>query len=304
LIKDDQGKAAGAILYNMETKEYHVARAKATVLTTGGFGRLHLQGYQTTNHYGATGDGLVLAYQAGARLTDMDTVQYHPTGAAYPEQIVGLLVTEKVRNLGGQPLNKDGELFVHPLEPRDVEASALIRECYVRNMGIETPTGMRGVWLDSPLVDLIRGEGTVEKALPAMVRQYARFDIDMTKDPIIVFPTLHFQNGGVELMSDKCETSIQGLFGAGEVTGGVHGKNRLMGNSILDYNVYGRRAGIYAAQYAKKTSIGKLSLDHISSYEKMLKEKKIVTDRKSPMLLPEYRQDKVLSHSLDLSLSG
>lgn len=300
LIKDDFGYVAGAVLYNMETQEYYVARAKATILATGGFGRLHLQGFQTTNHYGATADGLVLAYHAGARLIDMDSVQYHPTGAAYPEQIVGLLVTEKVRTLGGQPVNKYGELFVYPLEPRDVEASAVIRECYERNNGIKTPTGMRGVWLDSPIIDIIRGEGTIEKTLPAMVRQYARFDINMTKDPILVFPTLHFQNGGVEMISDKAETTLPGLFGAGEVTGGVHGKNRLMGNSILDYSVYGRRAGIFAAEYAKKAKLGKLTLDHVARYEKILKEAGIETDRKAPILLPEYRGEKVLSHALNI----
>jgi succinate dehydrogenase/fumarate reductase flavoprotein subunit len=191
-------------------------------------------------------------------------------------------------------------LFVHPLEPRDVEASALIRECYVRNNGIVTPTGMRGVWLDSPLVDLIRGEGTVESSLPAMVRQFGRFDIDMTKDPILVFPTLHFQNGGVELIDDKTQTNLPGLFAAGEVSGGVHGKNRLMGNSILDYSVYGRRAGIFAAEYAKKVKLGKLNLDHVNKYEKMLSDAGIKTDKKTPILLPEYRGEKVLSRSLDI----
>jgi succinate dehydrogenase / fumarate reductase flavoprotein subunit len=300
LIKDNLGHVAGAILYNMETREYYVARAKATILATGGFGRLHIQDYQTTNHYGATADGLVIAYRAGAKLVDMDSVQYHPTGAAYPEQIVGLLVTEKVRNLGGQPINKKGELFVHPLEPRDIESSSLIRECYERNNGIETPTGMRGVWLDSPIIDMIHGEGTIEKALPAMVRQFNRFNIDMTKDPILVFPTLHFQNGGVELISDKAETTLPGLFGAGEVTGGVHGKNRLMGNSILDYSVYGRRAGIFAAKYTKKAKLGKLTLAHVKKYEKMLKGLKI--QRKAPILLPEYRGEKVLSRALDICM--
>ncbi len=299
LILDDEGKAAGAVLFNLETDQYYVVRAKATILATGGFGRLHIQGFATTNHYGATADGLVMAYHVGARLIDLDSVQYHPTGAAYPEQIVGLLVTEKVRGLGAQPVNKNGELFVHPLEPRDVESSTFIRECYGRDNGLVTPTGMKGVWLDSPMIDELREEGAIRKNLAAMVRMFERFGIDMTKDPILVFPTLHYQNGGVEI-NEKAETSIKGLFAGGEVEGGVHGKNRLMGNSLLDYNVFGRRAGINAAEYVKKVTLGKLSLDHVWKYEEALKNAGIETDRKAPMLLPDYRGKQVLSRALDI----
>jgi succinate dehydrogenase/fumarate reductase flavoprotein subunit len=299
LLLDDEGKAAGAILYNMETEQYYVVRAKSTILATGGFGRLHIQGFATTNHYGATADGLVLAYHAGVKLIDLDSVQYHPTGAAYPEQIVGLLVTEKVRGLGAQPVNKDGNMFVFPLEPRDVEAANLIRECYGRNNGVTTPTGMRGVWLDSPMIDELQGEGTIKENLAAMVRMFDRFGIDMTQDPILVFPTLHYQNGGVEI-NVRAETSVPGLFAGGEVEGGVHGKNRLMGNSLLDYNVFGRRSGINAAKYAQKVNLGKLSLDHVRKYEKALKNAGVKTDRKAPILLPEYRGKEVLSRALDI----
>ncbi len=298
-LTDDDGKVAGAVLYNMETEQYYVVRAKAVVLATGGFGRLHIQGFPTTNHYGATADGLVLAYHVGANLIDLDSVQYHPTGAAYPEQIVGLLVTEKVRGLGAQPVNKNGDLFVYPLEPRDVESAAFIRECYGKNNGVITPTGIQGVWLDSPMIDDLGGEGTIRKGLAAMVRMFERFGIDMTKDPILVFPTLHYQNGGVEI-NDKTETSVKGLFAAGEVEGGVHGKNRLMGNSLLDYNVFGRRAGMRAAEYVKKATVGKLSLDHVQKYEEALKKAGIKTDRKAPMLLPDYRGKQVLSRALDI----
>ncbi|MCD6222209.1 MAG: FAD-binding protein, partial [Thermoplasmata archaeon] len=242
LITDEQGKVAGAVLFNMETEQYYVVKAKATIMATGGFGRLHIQGFPTTNHYGATADGLVMAYRVGARLRDMDSVQYHPTGAAYPEQILGLLVTEKVRSLGGQPVNVDGEQFVHPLEPRDVEASAFIRECYDRNKCVVTPTGMRGIWLDSPMIEMIHGKGTIERRLGAMFRMFKRFDIDMREEPILVFPTLHYQNGGIEIDREARvlgkDGVIAGLFAAGEVEGGVHGKNRLMGNSLLDTQVF------------------------------------------------------------------
>ncbi len=299
LITDDRGAVAGAVLYNMETEEYYVARAKATILATGGYGRLHIQGFETTNHYGATGDGIVLAYHVGARLRDLDATQYHPTGAAYPEQIVGQLCTEKLRTHGAQPVNRDGELFVHPLEPRDVEAAAIIRECYGRDKGIVTPTGMRGVWLDTPLIDIIHGEGTIERRFAAMLRQYNRFGIDIRKEPILVFPTLHYQNGGVAI-NVRAETSVPGLFAAGEVSGGVHGKNRLMGNSQLELYVFGRRAGRYAAEYARKTRLGRLTLDHVLRYERWLKEAGIETNRRAPILLPEYRGERVLTHRIRL----
>ncbi|HDT14385.1 MAG TPA: FAD-binding protein, partial [Candidatus Aminicenantes bacterium] len=233
LLTDEESKVVGALLWNIETEGYKVVRAKATVLATGGFGRLHIRGFPTTNHYGATYDGPVMAYRAGARLRDTDTVQYHPTGAAYPQQIIGLLLTEKLRTSGAQPLNVKGEEFVFPLEPRDVEAAAFIRECYIRDNGVTSPTGMKGVWLDTPLIDILHGKGSTEKAFPAMVRMFKRFDIDMIKDPVLVFPTLHYQNGGVET-DPQGATNIKGLFVAGEVSGGVHGKNRLMGNSTLD----------------------------------------------------------------------
>ena len=129
LIKDENGNAAGAVLLNMETKEILIARAKTVIIATGGAGRLHYQGFPTSNHYGATADGLVLGYRAGAKLLYADTLQYHPTGAAFPEQIFGALVTEKVRSLGAKLINVDGEAFMHPLETRDVSAASIIREC-------------------------------------------------------------------------------------------------------------------------------------------------------------------------------
>lgn len=296
----DEERVTGAIIWNFETQEYKIVGAKATILATGGFGRLHIRGFPTSNHYGATCDGVVIAYRAGAKLRDMDTVQYHPTGAAYPQQIIGLLLTEKLRTSGAQPVNKNGEAFVFPLEPRDVEASAFIRECYIRDNGIVTPTGMRGIWLDTPLIDILHGKGTTEKAFPAMVMMFKRFGIDIVKDPVLVFPTLHYQNGGVET-DPWGRTNLEGLWVAGEVSGGVHGKNRLMGNSTLDCMVFGRRAGISAAKYVlsgKKQ--GKLTLNHVKKYVKMLKEAKINSKRKAPILLPEYRGKAVLARMIDI----
>ena len=299
LLMDDMGQVAGAVLYDLDSDEYMIARAKSTVLATGGFGRLHIQGFETTNHYGATGDGIALAYRAGARLRDLDATQFHPTGAAYPEQIVGQLCTEKLRSRGAQPVNRHGELFIYRLETRDVEASAIIRECYGRDNSIVTPTGMRGVWLDTPLIDIINGEGTIEREFAAMLRNFNKFDIDIREEPTLVFPTLHYQNGGVEI-NTRCETGVPGLFAAGEVAGGVHGKNRIMGNSQLDLYVFGRRAGRFAAERAKKAIVGKLTLSHLDRYERCLADAGIETDRRAPLLLPEYRGRRTLEHQLKL----
>ena len=299
LTTDGSGRVTGAVLYNLETGAYQVVGAKAVVLATGGFGRLHIRGFPTTNHYGATADGLVLAYRAGARLRDADTVQYHPTGAAYPIQIVGFLLTEKLRSAGAQPVNKDGEAFVFPLEPRDVEASAIIRECYVRENGVTTPSGLRGVWLDTPLIDVIHGKGYIDRAFPAMKRMYARFDIDMTVDPVLVFPTLHYQNGGVET-DPRGGTNIEALWVAGEVSGGVHGKNRLMGNSTLDTMVFGRRAGMAAASYARSAAAGERTFRHVERFTRALRDAGVDVGRRGPMLLPEYRGKAALARMIDV----
>jgi succinate dehydrogenase / fumarate reductase flavoprotein subunit len=287
LIMDDRGQVAGAVLVNLETGEHHVVRAKCTILATGGSGRLHYQEFATTNHYGATGDGVVLAYRAGAEVSFLDTMQYHPTGAAYPAQILGLLVTEKVRGLGAQVCNIHGNQFVFPRETRDVESSAIIRECAERGRGVDTPSGFTGVWLDSPMIDLIHGPGTIQKELPAMIRQFERFGVDMVRDPLLVYPTLHYQNGGVSLQPDGA-TSIPCLYGAGEISGGVHGSNRLMGNSLLEVTVYGRRAGRAAGQRAKEVTLGKLTLAHVDAWQQQLDEAGIEPDLESPLLLPDY----------------
>jgi succinate dehydrogenase/fumarate reductase flavoprotein subunit len=303
LLLDHKGQCAGGVLYNLETEEYFTVKAKATILATGGYGRLHIRGFDTTNHYGATGDGLVMAYRAGAKLLYMDSVQYHPTGASFPEQIAGFLITEKIRGAGGQPVNKNGDLFVFPREPRDVEASAFMQECLERKNGIQTPSGRVGVWLDSPLIDMLQGEGYVNKQFPAMHRQFIHYGIDITKEPMLVYPSLHYQNGGIEI-NDRSETNIRGLFVAGEASGGVHGRNRLMGNSVLDYNVFGRRAGKNAAEYVKTARIGKLTLEHVDNYEKELKAARIRTNRVAPVLLPSYTPEDVRKRQLTACYEG
>ena len=286
LIKDEQGRCAGAVLMNMETKDILVARAKAVIIATGGAGRLHYQGFPTSNHYGATADGLVLAYRAGAKLLYADTLQYHPTGAAEPTQIFGALVTEKVRSLGAQLVNKNGEAFVYSLETRDVTASSIIRECNQRNNGVKTTDG-QGVWLDTPMIEMIGGEGTIEKRIPAMMRMFGKYGIDIRKEPILIYPTLHYQNGGIDI-SDNGESDIENLFVAGEAVGGIHGRNRLMGNSLLDIIVFGRIAGRNAGNKSKEVTVGKLTLSHVDEFNKELEGAGLKPTKLSPQILPDY----------------
>jgi succinate dehydrogenase / fumarate reductase flavoprotein subunit len=287
LLIDSDDRIAGAVLQDFDTGRLMIVGAKAVIIATGGSGRLHYQKFPTTNHYGATGDGLVLAYRVGAKLSFIDTMQYHPTGAAFPEQILGQLVTEKVRGLGAQVCNVDGEQFVYPLETRDVESAAFIRECKERGKGVLTPTGQLAVWLDAPMIDQIKGPGTIARELPAMVRQYKRFDIDLVHEPILVYPTLHYQNGGVEIRPDG-STSVPGLFVAGEAAGGIHGRNRLMGNSLLDICVFGRRAGKAAAEWSRQVQPGVPSLTHLERWNLARAEAGLEAGVPSPLILPDY----------------
>ncbi len=291
IIKDTDGKAAGAVLMNMETKEILVARAKTVVIATGGAGRMHYQGFPTSNHYGATADGLVLAYRAGAPLLYQDTLQYHPTGVAFPAQIYGALVTEKVRSMGAKFVNVDGEVFMHPLETRDVAASGIIREVKERGNGVHTPQA-DGIWLDTPMIDMIHGKGTLEKRLPGMLRMYLRCGIDMREVPIVIYPTLHYQNGGIKIAANGM-SEIENLYVAGEAVGGIHGRNRLMGNSLLDIIVFGRNAGQQAGAKCKEVELKELTLSHVEAFDKELAAAGIETEVVSPKLLPDYRPEGV-----------
>jgi len=295
LLTDEKGACSGAVLYNLETEEYFLVKAKAVVMATGGSGRLHVQNFMTTNHYGATGDGLVLGYRIGVGVRFLHATQYHPTGAVFPEQAEGLLITEKVRGAGANLVNIDGEQFVFEREPRDIESASIIRECTTVGKGIPVPgqRGKFGVWLDSPMIDLLEGEGTVEREFPAKYILFKRYDIDISKLPMLVYPTLHYQNGGLAYNSDG-STSVPGFYVAGEVGGGVHGANRLMGNSLLDITVFGRLAGAAAGAFAVgRPEVRAISVDHVRRYHKELQEAGIDTDRVSPMVLPDYGNPEV-----------
>jgi succinate dehydrogenase / fumarate reductase flavoprotein subunit/L-aspartate oxidase len=304
LVLNDKGQCAGALLYNMETEEYVLAKAKSVVMATGGSGRLHVQNFMTTNHYGATGDGIVMAYRAGIPVCYLHTIQYHPTGVVFPEQAEGILITEKFRGAGSNLLNVEGNQFVFEREPRDVEAACIIKECTEVGKGVPTPTGKFGVWLDSPMLEVMFGEGYVRREFPGKYIMYKRFEIDISKEPMLIHPTLHYQNGGLEFQATG-ETQIPGLFVAGEVGGGIHGENRLMGNSLLDIIVYGRISGRSAGQYAlNKAEEGALSLEHVAKYNAEVKDAGVDGGRIAPLLLPDYTLGHVKEKQLTAQYEG
>jgi succinate dehydrogenase / fumarate reductase flavoprotein subunit/L-aspartate oxidase len=304
LVLNEHGQAAGAVLYNMETQEYTVAKAKVVVMATGGCGRLHIQNFMTTNHYGATADGIVMGYRAGVPCAFLHTMQYHPTGIIFPEQAEGILITEKFRGTGANIVNVEGNQFVNEREPRDVEAASIIKECLENGKGVPTPTGKLGIWLDSPMIENLVGEGTVKAEFPGKYILYKRFGIDISKEPMLIYPTLHYQNGGLEFHADAT-TRVPGLMLAGEVSGGVHGANRLMGNSLLDIVVFGRIAGQSAVDFINSGyKDGKLTLEHVDNYHKELDASGIETDRVAPALLPAYTEDHTKERQLTTKYLG
>lgn len=244
----DSGKIAGAIGYWRKTGEFVVFKVKAIVLATGGGGKA----YQiTSNSWECTGDGHALAYEAGAELIDMEFFQFHPTGMVWPPGVKGLLVTEGVRGEGGLLRNNKNERFMQRYDPQRMELST--RDMVSRSIYTEVKEGRGsphgGVFLDISHLPAER----VKKKLPSMYHQFKDLaDVDITKEPMEVGPTAHYMMGGVRVDADTGTSTIPGLFGCGEVTGGMHGANRLGGNSLSDLVVFGRRAGAGATEYARK----------------------------------------------------
>ncbi len=245
LLKDGE-RIAGAFGYRRENGRFIVFRAKAIVLATGGWGRVYKV---TSNSWECTGDGVAMAYEAGAELMDMEMVQFHPTGMVWPPGVRGILVTEGVRGEGGILLNSEGERFMERYDPvkkdlssRDVVARAIYREV---EEGRGTPHG--GAYLDITH----RGPDFIKQKLPSMYDQFLSLaDVDITREKMEVGPTIHYAMGGVRVAPETGATSLPGLYGAGEVTAGLHGANRLGGNSLSDLLVFGKRAGEAAAAYA------------------------------------------------------
>ena len=262
LIKDGE-RVVGCFGYDRATGEQISFSAKALVLATGGSGRIYKI---TSNSQDCTGDGYALAFAAGAEMVDMEFVQFHPTGMVYPPGVAGLLVTEAVRGEGGILRNKDGERFMERYDPKRMELSTrdvVARSIYTEvKEGRGTPHG--GAYLDVSHLDA----DYVKRKLPSMYDQFLELaGVDITKEAMQVGPTCHYFMGGIKVDPDTGETRVPGLFATGETSGGMNGANRLGGNSLGDLLVFGRRAGIGAAETANRSDAVSLPVGEVTAAE-------------------------------------
>ena len=247
LLKDGD-RVAGAFGYWREQGRFVVFRAKSIVMATGGIGKAWKI---TSNSWEYTGDGMALAYDAGAELMDMEFVQFHPTGMVWPPGVQGILVTEAVRGEGGVLRNKLGQRFMEHYDPKKMELST--RDVVARAIYTEVREG-RGTEHGGAYLDISQKPADyVKKKLPSMYHQFKELaDVDITKGPMEVGPTCHYMMGGIRVDAETAKSSVPGLFAAGEAAAGLHGANRLGGNSLSDLLVFGRRAGLAAAEHANK----------------------------------------------------
>ncbi len=296
----DAERIAGAFGYRREDGRYVLFRAKAVVLATGGWGKVYKV---TSNSWECTGDGCAMAYEAGAELMDMEMVQFHPTGMVWPPGVRGILVTEAVRGEGGILRNARGERFMERYDPkkmelssRDVVARAIYREV---QEGRGTPHG--GAHLDISH----RGPDFIKKKLPSMYEQFLKLaDIDITRSPMEVAPTVHYVMGGVRVEPGTGATTVPGLYAAGEVAAGLHGANRLGGNSLSDLLVFGKRAGEHAARYALGLATAPRADDGQAAEERALLARPFERDTgENPYQLHEELQE-VMSQNAGIARTG
>ena len=248
LLKDGD-RIAGAFGYWREQGRFVVFKAKSVIICTGGIGKAWKI---TSNSWEYTGDGMALAYDAGAELMDMEFVQFHPTGMVWPPGVQGILVTEAVRGEGGVLRNKDGERFMQRYDPKKLDLST--RDVVARSIYTEVREG-RGTPHGGAFLDISHKPAEyVKRKLPSMYHQFLELaDVDITKGPMEVGPTCHYMMGGIRVDAETTQSSVSGLFAAGEAAAGLHGANRLGGNSLSDLLVFGRRAGLAAAEHAKRS---------------------------------------------------
>jgi L-aspartate oxidase len=225
----------------------HTIDATTVVLAAGGrcYRIAEERGELTTNHPGATGEVTRIALDLGAEARDLEALQYHPNGGAWPENMQGYSIPETTRAYGAVLLNADGEEFTDSLGPRDEVSQAIVDEVE-RGKGVETPDGRPAVYLDTTRI----AEADANVSLPYMLRRYRAGGIDPLQEQILTYPVLHYQNGGL-VIDANAETTVEGLYACGEIAGGTHGRNRMMGNSLLECCVFGRRAGEAAAERAR-----------------------------------------------------
>jgi succinate dehydrogenase / fumarate reductase flavoprotein subunit len=290
----DSGRAVGAFGYDRERGRFKVFKAKAVVMATGGLGRAYRI---TSNSWEYTGDGYALAYEAGAAIQDLEFIQFHPTGMVWPPSVQGILVTEGVRGEGGVLLNKDGRRFMFDDIPdnyknqtaKDEEEGwrytqgdktanrppeLLTRDHVARCINREVKAGRGsphgGVYLDIAWIKkkLPNSAEHIKKKLPSMYHQFKQLaDLDITTTPMEIGPTTHYTMGGIRVDGDTQMSTLPGLFAAGEAAAGLHGANRLGGNSLSDLVVFGKLAGEHAAAFAKKHGTGRIDEGQIATAE-------------------------------------
>ena len=285
LLKDGE-RVVGAFGYDRERGRFRIFKARAVVVCTGGLGRAYRV---TSNSWEGTGDGVSLAYHAGAELLDMEFIQFHPTGMIWPPSVMGILVTESVRGEGGVLKNKEGRRFMYDDIPDNYKSQTsldpeegwrytqndknakrppelLTRDHVARCINREVKAGRGsphgGVFLDIAWIKekLPNSSEHIKRKLPSMYHQFMQLaNLDITKEPMEVGPTTHYAMGGIRVNGDTQATNVPGLFAAGECAAGLHGANRLGGNSLSDLIVFGKRAGEYAAKYARETPAGQVN---------------------------------------------
>ncbi len=265
LLKDGD-RIAGAFAYWREQGRFVVFKAKSVVICTGGIGKIWKI---TSNSWEYTGDGMALAYDAGAELTDMEFVQFHPTGMVWPPGVQGILVTEAVRGEGGVLRNKNGERFMERYDPKRLDLST--RDVVARSIYTEVREG-RGTEHGGAFLDISHKPAEyVKRKLPSMYHQFLELaDVDITKGPMEVGPTCHYMMGGIRVDAETAQASVPGLFAAGEAAAGLHGANRLGGNSLSDLLVFGRRAGLAAAEHARRSPAPSVDSSQIEEAERQM----------------------------------
>ncbi len=289
------GRVVGALAYTRESGKFIHFKAKAVVMATGGWGRIFKV---TSNSWEGTGDGVVLSYDVGAELVDMEMMQFHPTGMVWPPGVRGLLVTEGVRGEGGLLRNSEGKRYMENYDKEKMELST--RDVVARANYTEVQEGRGsehgGVYLDITHL----GYDGIMKKLPTMHEQFLKLaDIDISKEAMEVFPTVHYTMGGVMIDAETCASTVPGLFAAGEVAGGLHGANRLGGNSLSDLLVFGRRAGDGAAAYVKE-SVHSADIEErevVKEIGRVLEPLEKKEEGESPYLIQQELQAAMMEHA-------
>ena len=288
----DGDRVSGALGYWRETGRFVVFKAKAIVIATGGIGKAWRI---TSNSWEYTGDGMALAYEAGAELMDMEFVQFHPTGMVWPPGVQGILVTEAVRGEGGILRNKNGERFMERYDPEKMELST--RDVVARAIYTEAREG-RGTEHGGAYLDISHKPAEyVKKKLPSMYHQFRELaDVDITQGPMEVGPTCHYMMGGIRVAAETAQSTVPGLFAAGEAAAGLHGANRLGGNSLSDLLVFGRRAGAAAAEYANTSGVAEVEAEQVLRATQELLEPFETTQGESPYQIHRELEDTMQNH--------